>query len=139
MTPYDTPVRSQADLYQLWHTLMGEPGFATPQLWIVLLDADDRCTPLIQKVTDLPDVPDPEHLSGLMHVCGSLVDEAVPEGSVAFLRARPGPAGLTTSDRAWAMGLTAAAQAAGVPCRPVHLANDHEIRVFAPDDAAATA
>jgi hypothetical protein len=138
--PEDTPpIRSQAELFQYWRALMGELGFSETQLWMVLLDADDLCTPVIQKVVDLPAVPDPELLDNLMTVCRGLFDEVIPGGSVAFLRARPGPAGLTVADRAWAAGLSAAARERGVACHPVHLANDHEIRAFAPDDEIASA
>ena len=133
------PVRSQADLHALWRALMGEPGFATPQLWMVLLDADDRPTPIVQKISDLPYVPDPAMLANLMTVCRGLLDEAIPGGSVAFLRARPGPQGVTASDRVWATGLADAARERGVACRPVHLANGQEIRAFTPDDDARSA
>ena len=118
---------------------MGELGFSAPQLWMVILDADGRCTPVVQHIEDLPDTPDPQLYANLMLVCRGILDEVIPGGSVAFLRARPGPAGLTAADRAWAAGLSAAAHEHGVACRPVHLANDHEIRAFAPDDEIASA
>ncbi len=133
------PIRSQADLYQLWRALMGELGFAAPQLWMVLLDADARCTPVIQKIEDIPHVPDPQMLDNLMTVCRGILDEVLPGGSVAFLLARPGSPGLTASDRAWAAGLSAAARERGVACHPVHLANDQEIHAFTPDDGIASA
>lgn len=133
------PIRSQADLHQLWRTLMGELGFSAPQLWMVLIDADDWCTPVIQHIVEVPDVPDQDTLHGLLWVCRQLIDEIVTDGSVAFLRARPGPAGLIASDRAWAVGLLTAACEVGVECRPIHLANDHEIRAYTPDDQIASA
>jgi hypothetical protein len=118
---------------------MGELGFAARQLWLVMLDAHNRCTPVIQKVEELPDVPDPQTLDGLMTVCRGIVDEVLPGGSVAFLLARPGPAGLTASDRAWASGLATAVRDREVASHPVHLANDHEIRVYTADDEVASA
>jgi hypothetical protein len=133
------PIHSQADLHRLWRALMGELGFAARQLWLVMLDAHNRCTPVIQKVEELPDVPDPQTLDGLMTVCRGIVDEVLPGGSVAFLLARPGPAGLTASDRAWASGLATAVRDREVASHPVHLANDHEIRVYTPDDEVASA
>ncbi len=133
------PIRSQADLHQHWRALMGELGFAAPQLWMVLLDADGGCSPVVQKIDEIPHLPEPEVLANLMTVCRGLLDRVLPGGSVAFLMARPGPAGLTASDRAWAGGLAAAARERGVECRPVHLANDQEIRAFTPDDEIASA
>jgi hypothetical protein len=133
------PIRSQADLHQLWRALMGELGFGSPQLWMVMLDADGRSTSVIQKITEIPYVPDPEMLGNLMTVCGGLLEEVIPGGSVAFLRARPGPAGITASDRAWATGLATAARERGVACHPMHVASDQEIRAFAPDDESASA
>jgi len=133
------PIRSQADLYQHWRALMGELGFAAPQLWMAMIDAEGRCTPVIQTIEEIPDVPDPQTLDNLMTVCRGILDEVIPGGGVAFLRARPGPAGLTASDRAWAGSLSAAARERGVACHPVHLANDQEIRAFTPDDEIASA
>jgi hypothetical protein len=138
--PEDTPpIRSQADLHRHWRALMGELGFSAPQLWMILLDANGRATPVVQKIDEIPAVPEPEVLGGLMTVCRALLDEVVPGGSVAFLRARPGSAGLTASDRAWASRLSDAASDRGVACHPVHLANDQEIRAFTPDDQSASA
>jgi hypothetical protein len=133
------PVHSQADLHRLWRALMGELGFGSNQLWMVLLDADGRCTPVIQQIKEVPDVPDRRLLTGLMKLSRGLLDEVVPGGSVAFLWARPGRAGLTAADRAWAGGLSSAARGADVSCHPVHLANDQEVRAFTPDDEIASA
>lgn len=133
------PIHSQADLHQLWRALMGELGFGSNQLWMVVLDADGRCTPLIQQIKQVPDVPDPDLVEALMILSRRLFDEVVPDGSVAFLWARPGRAGLGAADRAWATGLSTAARDAGVAAHPVHLANDQEIRAFTPDDEIASA
>jgi hypothetical protein len=38
------------------------------------------------------------------------------------------------SDRVWAAGLRRAAAVSAIPCEPLHLANDQEIRVITPDD-----
>lgn len=133
------PVHSQADLHRLWRALMGELGFSTNQLWMVVLDADGRCTPVIQHIVEVPDLPNRRALHGLMTLASAVLDEVFPGGSVAFLWARPGRAGLTASDRAWASRLTAAAREAGVSAHAVHLANDEEVRAFAPDDEIASA
>jgi hypothetical protein len=41
---------------------------------------------------------------------------------------------MNNADRTWARGLTSAAEQLGVSMRPVHFANDVELRVFTPDD-----
>jgi hypothetical protein len=133
------PVRSQADLELHWRRLMGELGFGSTLLWWIFFDADGHGAPTIQQVEDLPEVPEPQGLANLMRICQQVLDDVAPGGSVAFLRSRPGGAGITAGDRAWASGIGRAARAAGVHCHPVHLANDQELRVFAPDDEIACA
>ena len=138
--PKDTPpIRSQADLYRQWRALMGDLGFGSSQVFMIVLDENDRFTPVVQNIVELPDVPDADAIDGLMTFCRMLLDEIVPRGSAAFLFARPGPSGITASDRAWATRLAIAARDHGVASHPVHLANDDEVRVFAPDDEIASA
>lgn len=128
------PIRSQLDLHQHWRSLMGPLGFSRATLWVHFLTSDDRPDGLITQVEDLPDRPDDRLLDNLMSVCGDLLDSDLPGGRVAFLYTRPGSRLVTDDDRAWARGLRSAARKAGVPCAPIHLANDEELRVFAPDD-----
>ena len=133
------PVRTQAALYELWRSLMGPLGFGQRLLWLQLLDAEGRCTPLLPTIEDLPLLPDEECFDQVVGFVQQLLDLEVPGGSVAFLLSRPGRAGISASDRRWAAGLTAAARRLGVRCWPVHLANDEELRVVTDDDLAATA
>ncbi len=128
------PVRTQIDLYRHWRALMGELGFSETVLWWLFFDADGRALPPIQQIGDLPDVPDEHRLTNLLLVCEDVIEAIAPGGSVAFLRSRPGRAGLTASDRQWASRLTAAARKSKVRCHPFHTANDEELRVFTPDD-----
>ena len=133
--PADLPViRSQSDLHQLWRTLLGPLGFGRRSLWLQLLDGEGRCTPLLTTVEDPPVLPEPEEFDKMLQFCAHLLEVEVPGGSVAFLVSRPGRAGTSASDRRWARGLTAAARRCGVRCWPVHVANDHELRVLADDD-----
>lgn len=138
--PQDTPpLHSQHDLYQHWRALMGPLGFSHPSLWILFIDADRRVTPIVTKVEDLPNRPDNQLLTNLMALANRLLQGDVFGGSVAFLVSRPGPAQITESDRAWARGLPAAAAYAEVRIEPVHLANDEDLCIFAPDDLIKTA
>ncbi len=133
------PIRTQADLHELWRMLMGPLGFGQRLLWLQLLDADGRCSPLLPTIEDLPLMPEPSELEHVMSFCQQLLDLEVPGGSVAILLSRPGRAGISASDRRWAGGLTTTGRRLGIRCWPVHLANDHELRVFTDDDLAASA
>lgn len=128
------PIGSQADLQQLWRALMGELGFSQPALWLTFLSIDGYAEGWITKIEELPERPDDRLLDNLMSICGELLDQDHCGGSVAFLFSRPGSRFVTDDDRAWARGLRSAARKSGVPCEPIHLANDEELRVFAPDD-----
>lgn len=128
------PVRTDADLRQRWRALMGELGFGGHSLWLNLVDADGRMTPVLTQIEELDALPDELGLDNLMRVCRHLVDEFEPDGRVAFLLTRPGMGGLNDWDRAWGRALLRGARRNGVPIWPVHRANDEVLRVMAPDD-----
>ena len=131
------PIESQTDLELLWRELIGELGFSARSLWVLLLSADGCPGGVVPKVEDLPNLPDEQLLGNLMALCGDLIDADLAGGRVAFLYSRPGPRQVTDQDLAWARGLLSAGRRVGVPCEPVHLANDEELRVFSPDDLVA--
>ncbi|TNM46094.1 hypothetical protein FHP29_03965 [Nocardioides albidus] len=121
------PLADQAALDHTWRALMGRLGFATPQLWVLLVDGDQPRQ--VIEVADVPSDPRPEEVDRMR----VLVEQARECGlSCAFLYARPGGATRTAGDLTWARGLAALDQR-----WPVHLANDLELRVAAPDDLAA--
>ena len=129
------PITDQQALFTYWRALMGPLGFSRPRLWLSFISAEDRPTPLLTQIDELPEFPDDEPLlANLMYVAKRVIDDQVEGGSLAVLLSRPGGAQLTASDRAWARGLTAASDFAGLPMRPVHLATDESVRVFALDD-----
>ncbi len=129
------PITDPHALFTYWRALMGPLGFSRPLLWLCFISADDRPTTFLTQIDELPEFPDDEPLlTNLMYVARKILDEEVDGGSLAVLLSRPGTAGMTDSDRAWARGLNAACQTAGVPMRPVHLATDEAVRVFALDD-----
>lgn len=127
------PIRTSHDLFQYWRALMGPLGFAKPRLWLTFITSGDVAVPQLTQVDALPRFPDQLLLINLMTISRSLLD-GDPGSSLAVLLSRPGRVDLTASDRAWARGLTSAADDAGVRMRPVHLATDEAVRVFAPDD-----
>lgn len=124
------PVRTPADLERLWRELMGELGFASPQIWTVLLREGRLMQPV--KLDELPLRPSDDAAERI----GLFVDMLCGlQGGIecAFLYARPGGAARTTGDLAWARLL-----APHSPW-PVHLANDRDLAVVAGDDLTATA
>ena len=131
------PVRTQEDLHRLWRMLMGPLGFGGRSLWVHLLDAAGRPTPVILQVEDLPPLPDLGLHDGLRCIVDQLADGT--GGSIAFLLTRPGRDGITVSERRWAVALTDVVRRAGLHVWPVHWANDVELGVVAPDDLAVSA
>lgn len=132
------PVRTQADLHRHFRALLGRLGFSHASLWLAFFDEEGGSLPLLQEIDDLPELPTTDDLASLMRLCDYVLGMlGAPDGSVGFLLSRPGGPGLSVPDRAWAAGIAAAARECGVRSFAVHLANDHELRAFTPDDAVA--
>lgn len=137
MTPADIPPRlspdemppftDQASVEHCWRSLMGRLGFASPQLWLLFVDGDRPLRLLL--IEDVPLCPTRTERASLAQLLDHLVDD---RRSCAFLFARPGGSSRTAGDLAWARILRSICDR-----WPVHLANDVELRVAAPDDLAA--
>jgi hypothetical protein len=125
------PITDQMTLHRTWRALMGPLGFARRQLWVMHVGDDDRPLGVVQ-IDEVPAELDPEHAEMVV----SMLREAAGDVTFAFLFARPGRSPRTAADLSWAVGLTRACRAAGVRAWPVHLANDRELTVVAPDDLA---
>lgn len=119
------PVVDQASLEHLWRALMGELGFAAPQLWVLVLRRG--AARFVTKVDDVPLSPDPGIVATTTRCFQHLTDRA--EDRLAFLYARPGHLPLTPGDHAWAHELTVRGDG-----WPVHIATDSVLRVVAVDD-----
>lgn len=124
------PIVDQASLEDTWRRLMGRLGFSRPQLWLLFIDGD-RSRHVVN-VEDVPLHPTTAELDGVRSMLDHIIDD---RRSCAVLYARPGGPARTPGDLAWARGLAAATGGGW----PVHLANDIELRVAAPDDLAASA
>ncbi len=121
------PFTNQASVEHCWRSLMGRLGFSSPQLWLLFVDGD-RPMHLLQ-VEGVPLAPSSAETASVAQLLDHLLDD---RRGCAFLYARPGGPGRTRGDLAWARAL------ASICARwPVHLANDVELRVAAPDDLAA--
>jgi hypothetical protein len=135
--PFQPVIRTQADLERAWRTLMEPLGFSSSSVWLMLIGADDRPLPHITEIDDAADPPSPEQAEGLASMLQTLLDDVAPGGRWAFLRSRPGRAGITEVDRAVAQAMLGACHAAGVPVDVMHLATDDDLRPLVADDLAA--
>ena len=125
MTTFRPTIRTQADLESAWRHLMSPLGFGSRQVWIMMIDDAGTPVPHLVEIADLGDLPDEPTQQDAAEFLRLLVDGVgVPGVRVAFLISRPGRDGVRPSDRAWAGSLHDFARRAGVPCEPVHLAND---------------
>lgn len=130
------PVHTQEALQQQWRALMGELGFGGYSLWLHLIQADGRPTPILTQIEEMSHLPDEgdEALENLMWLCSQLIEELNPGGRVAFLLTRPGRAAISEWDLAWAQALIAASSRHDVPIFPIHRANAETLVVIAPDE-----
>ena len=125
--PAPPTIRTQADLEHTWRHLMEPLGFTRSSVWLMLIDADGHPVPGLTEVEGCDREPDPELLAGFADLTRTLLDDLAPAGRWAFLLSRPGAAGTTALDRAWARGLVTACRAAGVRTEVVHLATDADL------------
>lgn len=132
-TPFRPTIRTQSDLHRAWQRLMSPLGFSGHSIWLMVIAPDDRPLPQLMEITEaeLPDGVTPEDFARLLRHLRESVPETV---RFAFLRARPGAAGVTAEDRTWAGFLYDAARLAGTPVEVVHRACDHDLVPVPYDD-----
>ncbi len=119
------PITSPADLEHAWRVLMGELGFARPQMYVLFLQ-DDGQPFFVTHLEDLPARATPLEVRQVVRMFRLV--QADTDVGCAFLVCRPGTATLTPADRTWARALVS------VTRWPVHVATDEDVRVVAPDD-----
>jgi hypothetical protein len=111
--PQSTVVSSAADLAELWRALMGDGGFGRRTLWLGVLDASGRTTPVLVPIDDIPRRPSESDAAGLRRILSDIAGY----GTVVMLLSRPGSDTLQDDDRCWGQALTPLA-----PGWPIHLA-----------------
>jgi len=137
-SPEDTPpIKTQDDLCQFWRSLMGPLGFGQRYLWAVFMDPEGYVLPGIIQIDGCPLVPDRLMLRNLTRSIVRAMGDDHGRHSVAFLWSRPGGVATKHTDIAWALAIHDAVKKSMIPTWPVHLANDYDLRVFAPDELAA--
>ena len=135
----DRPVRTQADLEQLWRSLMEPLGFSGGALWVMAIGGDDLPTPVLMEIRDEGVDPTPEEALSFGAFLAHLSPD-VPDGSRwAFLRCRPGRGGPRAADRALVAALVGGCREAGVATDVAHLATDDVLVPLPYDELAASA
>ena len=79
-----TAVHSQADLEEAWRHLIRPLGFHRRSVWLMLIDAEGRPTPVVTEVTDLPEVVDLETTQGLGEMLAQLLEHVDPQVAGPF-------------------------------------------------------
>lgn len=124
------PLRTKADELDRVRELVGD-AIVDGRLWIMLVDGDDRQTPVLMPVDDIPWHPEPGMLAGLGTILAGLADglrtEAGP-GSVLFTLERLGRRDIEPGDRIWATGLAEVCRSAGVRLRGVFASTPAGVR-----------
>jgi hypothetical protein len=133
-TPYRPLIRTQADLEQAWRHLVRPLGFHRRSLWMLLIDGDERPTPVMTEITDLPEAPEAGQVEGLAQLLAHFVTDVKPTGRWALLFSRPGDHTADATDLTWAAALYAMLRGHSIPHHPLHLATDQAIVPIPLDD-----
>jgi hypothetical protein len=119
-------IHTAMDLERMWQLIMGPQGPGLRSLWMVLIDEEGRPRPVVVPIDNIPVAPGSVP-TGLADVLSGLRDLGDP----VLLLSRPGPEGMTQSDRQWGRAL------APLTRWPVHLHTRAGVRILAPDDLAS--
>ncbi len=124
------PLRERDDVLDLLLRLVGPERAGPPALWFVLLDADDRCLPVVLPLAEVPLTASPGVAAHVMHVLASVLDRDAPGGSVlvGLVRASGGDRG--TFETSWAPVLRDAADEHGARIRAVAAIGASRARVI---------
>jgi hypothetical protein len=134
--PAPDRIDTQLDLHRLWEGLVQPLGFGRTSVWVSFIGSDREPLRLVMEVTDRPDEPDERDAEALLGMLAGVFEHQPRAGSVALLVTHPGWSGVTDADRRRAGSFLAAARRHGVPCEPVHVADDLAVHVVTPDLAA---
>jgi hypothetical protein len=124
------PLLTDADVLARVQALVGR-AVTDRQLWIMFVDGDNRQTPVVMPVSDLPRRPPPGLLDGLAGVLGGVRDDLATDtgpGSVILTLERRGPADPRPLDRSWTDALVRTCRSADIGLRGVFLSNDAGVR-----------
>lgn len=126
MTAHHTaqpPLRTDDDVFDRVSALVGR-ATADRQLWMMFVDGDDRQSPVVMPVSDMPSEPEPGTAAKLAQVLGGVREELTTDrgpGSVILTWERLGPDRPVPADQAWADVLDEACRLGDVVLRGMFL------------------
>lgn len=131
-----TRIRTSEDLAAAWTVIDGGFGYSAPQIFILVIASDGTVGRTIIQIYDAEVGGEPEGslLTQLVDRLAEVVDETAPGGSVAVLKARPGPPALTSLDRRWLRELHRHLCAAPFGTHRLFFASDDGVAPVPPDD-----
>ena len=95
------PVHTDADVLSRVELLIDPVDRLRQSLWLFFLDRDDKQSPVVVPVEDVPDDPEPDLVGNLCWIIAEVLRGTEPEGSVIITLTRPGPAVVGEMDRLW--------------------------------------
>ena len=127
------PVRTDADVLARVDAIIDPASRKDRTLWLFFFNPDGTQANVVMPIDDIPAYPGPDEAEGLFEMLAHLFDPGGPGGSLVLTVTRPGPAGLTDSDRRWAAILNRGAADNGTPVRMVCLATPEGVRGLGPE------
>jgi hypothetical protein len=126
------PLTTDRAVLDLLQEAVGEA--IRPQVWVLLLDADDRALPVVLPIDD---VPIGTGAGDADRFAGALDGIAAGAGAAAVLLAweRPGPDDLTPTEAAWVADLRRSFDGRATRLRALVLVHDRGRRLLGPADA----
>lgn len=126
------PLTTDADLQEL---LLGLLEAANQrQLWLIMLDDQQRLTGPLMPIEDLP--PYPDHAAPILCERFAEISDLMGAESLVLVWERPGPARAYADDLAWARTIMAGAGSHELQLRAQFILHDTGIRRLTPDDLA---
>jgi hypothetical protein len=102
----EAPVRSPIELTARWSDLLlNPPTFSRRSLWLGWMGPDGVMLPLLAPVDDLPHVPDPRAIDGMLGLHRAVVENTGAALHLATALSRPGSPTVTANDAVWAEAL----------------------------------
>jgi hypothetical protein len=130
-SPTEAPLlRTDADVLARVNALVG-PACTGRQLWVMLVDGDDRQLPAVLPVAGVPRTPDQRGLHALERLIDGLREELRTDrgpGSVIFALERAGIDAILPPDREWSNALQVLCADRQVALRGVFLSTDSGVR-----------
>ena len=100
------PVLSAVELTARWSDLLDPPLFGARSLWLAWLGSDGVMLPLLVPVDDLPRLPEPALVDGLLTAHRAVAEKSgVDDLHVALALCRPGGPAVNRTDAAWSEAL----------------------------------